>query len=187
MFGNQPGRQPQRQHDHHRRWNTGDIADRQIVILRRHPAVGDRAAAVGIDAFGAAGDKPGAEGGEERTNLADKDQEGVQQADNHPAEQRAAHRCLPRQVPGFERHQRKGSAEIKRDADGEVNRPGANDKGHRHRHDQQNRAALQKIGPVIEGQKYRVRPAEQGNRQQGNAAESRPRKPRQRGAAGLTR
>jgi hypothetical protein len=78
-------------------------------------------------------------------------------------------------VPGLQRHQRKSGAEIQRHADGEVNRPGANDKGHRHRHDQQNRAALQQIGPVIDGQKYRVRPAEQGNRQQGNDAESCPR------------
>ena len=157
------------------------------MVLRRHPAIGDRAAAVGIDPLHAAGNKPGPEGGKERTDLANQDQKGVQQTDDRPAEQGIAHRGLPRQVPGFQGHQRKGGAKVERDAHREIDGARADDEGHRHRHNQQNRAALQQVCPVINGEKYRVSPAEQGNSQQGDNAEARPRQIGQRAAGGLLR
>ncbi len=121
------------------------------MILRSHPPIGYRAAAVGIDALGAAGDKPGAERGEEGADPADEDQKGIEQANQHAAEQSAAHRGLPRQMPGFQGDEGEGGAEIERDAHRQINRPGADDQGHRHRHNQQDRAALQQVGPVIHG------------------------------------
>ena len=116
--------------------------------------------------LGAAGDKPGAEGGEERANLADKDQEGVQQVPvNPPAEQRAAYRRPPRQVQGsFSATSAKAAPKSSATPTERSIAPAHNDKSHRHRHDQQNRALpCSKLVWIVEGQKYRVRPAEQGN------------------------
>lgn len=96
----------------------------RVVILRSHPPIGYRAAAVGIDALGAAGDKPGAERGEEGADPADEDQKGIEQANQHAAEQSAAHRGLPRQMPGFQGDEGEGGAEIERDAHRQINRPG---------------------------------------------------------------
>lgn len=54
-------------------------------------------------------------------------------------------------MPGFQGDEGEGGAEIERNAHRQINRPGADDQGHRHRHNQQDRAALQQVGPVIHG------------------------------------
>ncbi|KGQ11455.1 hypothetical protein BBAD15_g2815 [Beauveria bassiana D1-5] len=146
----------QNKHDKHRRGDPPNIAHRQIVVFRGHAPPGNRPAAVGVNALGTAGNKPGAERCQKRLDATGEDKKSIYQAYHHTAQQGAQHRHLPGKLPGFERNQRQHGAKVDSHADGEIDRPGTDNQRHRQRHNQQNGAALEQIAPVIQPQNPRA-------------------------------